>query len=109
LRAEAARTADAKQARRILAIAMVLDGHSRLLAAHDDLLGWRHEGAPHDVQAGLLIVVDKLASDGMASKRAMPPAEQDALFNGRPVCVERTFRRDPSFPSARPWSRRQRG
>ena len=33
LRAEAARTADAKQARRILAIAMVLDGHSRLLAA----------------------------------------------------------------------------
>jgi len=30
LRAEAARTADAKQARRILAIAMVLDGHSRL-------------------------------------------------------------------------------
>jgi Helix-turn-helix domain len=33
LRAEAAWTADAKQARRILAIAMVLDGHSRLLAA----------------------------------------------------------------------------
>jgi transposase len=33
LRAEAARTADAKQARRILAIAMVPDGHSRLLAA----------------------------------------------------------------------------
>ena len=33
LRAEAARTADAKQARRILAIAMVLDGHARLLAA----------------------------------------------------------------------------
>ena len=33
LRAEAARTADANQARRILAIAMVLDGHSRLLAA----------------------------------------------------------------------------
>ena len=33
LRAEAARTADAKQARRILAIAMVLDGHPRLLAA----------------------------------------------------------------------------
>lgn len=33
LRAEAARTAGAKKARRILAIAMVLDGHSRLLAA----------------------------------------------------------------------------
>jgi Winged helix-turn helix len=32
-RAEAARTVDAKQARRILAIAMVLDGHARLLAA----------------------------------------------------------------------------
>jgi transposase len=33
LRAEAARTGDAKQTRRILAIAMVLDGHSRRLAA----------------------------------------------------------------------------
>ena len=33
LRTEAARTADAKKARRILAIAMVVDGHSRLLAA----------------------------------------------------------------------------
>ena len=33
LRAAAARTADAKQVRRILAIAMVLDGHARLLAA----------------------------------------------------------------------------
>jgi hypothetical protein len=33
LRAAAARTADAKQTRRILAIAMVLDGLSRLLAA----------------------------------------------------------------------------
>jgi transposase len=33
LRAEAGRTSDAKQARRILAIAMVLDGHSRCLSA----------------------------------------------------------------------------
>ena len=33
LRAEAARTADAKQVRRILAIAMVLDRHARRLAA----------------------------------------------------------------------------
>lgn len=33
LRSAAARTADAKQARRALAIAMVLDGHSRLDAA----------------------------------------------------------------------------
>jgi hypothetical protein len=33
LRAEAACTADGKQVRRILAIAMVLDGHARLLAA----------------------------------------------------------------------------
>ena len=31
--AEAARTSDAKQARRILAIAMGLDGHARRLAA----------------------------------------------------------------------------
>jgi transposase len=33
IRAEAARTADAKQARHILAIAMVVDGHSRPVAA----------------------------------------------------------------------------
>ena len=33
LRAAAARTPDARQARRILAIAMVVDGHSRLVAA----------------------------------------------------------------------------
>jgi transposase len=33
LRAEAGRTSDAKQARRILALAMVLDGHPRSLAA----------------------------------------------------------------------------
>src|ERR1700712_909328 len=33
LRAEAGRTTDAKKARRILAIALVLDGHPRLLAA----------------------------------------------------------------------------
>ena len=33
LRAEAGRTSDARQARRILAIAMVLDGHTRGLAA----------------------------------------------------------------------------
>lgn len=33
LRAQAARTPDARQARRILAIAMALDGHSRLMAA----------------------------------------------------------------------------
>jgi len=32
-RSAAAKTADAKQARRFLAIAMVLDGHSRLAAA----------------------------------------------------------------------------
>jgi len=42
-----------------------------------------------DVNAGLLIVVDKLASDGMASKRAKPPAAQDALFNGRTAYVGR--------------------
>ncbi len=33
LRTKAAATADAKQARRLLAVAMVLDGHPRLLAA----------------------------------------------------------------------------
>ena len=48
LRAEAARTADAKQARRILAIAMVLDGLPRRLAARagamdrQTLRDWAH-------------------------------------------------------------------
>jgi transposase len=56
LRAEAGRTADAKQARRILAIAMVLDDRSRLLAAQaggmerQTLRDWVHrynlEGVP---------------------------------------------------------------
>jgi hypothetical protein len=52
LRAEAARTADAKQARRILAIAMVLDEHPRLLAAQaggmdrQTLRDWVHRSTP---------------------------------------------------------------
>jgi hypothetical protein len=60
-----------------------------LMSISHALVGRRHEGAPHGVNAGLLIVVDKLASDGMPSKRAMPPAGQDALFNGRTGCVGR--------------------
>jgi hypothetical protein len=56
--------------------AELLAEHDRAVTAGivDNPLGLHHEGAPHDVNAGLLIVVDKLASDGMASKRAMPPA-----------------------------------
>src|ERR1700730_15741511 len=52
LRAEAVRTADAKQARRILAIAMVLDEHPRLLAApaggmdRQTLRDWGHRDNP---------------------------------------------------------------
>src|ERR1700716_93518 len=46
LRAEAARTADAKPARRILAIAMLLDEHPRLLAAG------RWNGSPDAARLG---------------------------------------------------------
>jgi hypothetical protein len=46
LRAEAARTADAKQARRMLAIAMVLDGHARRLAEvqRSEVAKWVEDG-----------------------------------------------------------------
>jgi hypothetical protein len=49
--------------------AELLADHDRAVTAGivDNLLGWCHEGAPHGVNAGLLIVVDKLASDGMPS------------------------------------------
>jgi len=71
--------------------AELLADHDRAVTAGivDNLLGRCHEGAPHGVNAGLLIVVDKLGSDGMASNTAMPPAGQDALFNGRTAYVGR--------------------
>lgn len=58
LRAAAARTSDAKQARRVLAIAMVLDGHSRFDAAQasgmdrQTLRDWVHRYNEHGI-AGL--------------------------------------------------------
>jgi hypothetical protein len=49
--------------------AELLADHDRAVTAGivDNLLGRCHEGAPHGVNAGLLIVVDKLVSDGMPS------------------------------------------
>jgi hypothetical protein len=49
--------------------AELLADHDRAVTAGivDNLLGRCREGAPHGVNAGLLIVVDKLVSDGMPS------------------------------------------
>ena len=70
LRAEAARTPDAKQARRILAIAMVLYGHSRRLAA-------RAGGMDRQT---LRDFVHRYNSDGLASLAARPrPLRQPRL------------------------------
>ncbi len=66
LRAEAARTADTKQARRILAIAMVLDGHSRLLAT---------QASAMDRQT-LRVWVHRYNADGLAGLADRPRHER---------------------------------
>jgi hypothetical protein len=84
LRAEAARTADAKQARRILAIAMVLDGHSRLLAAQasamdrQTLRDWVHRYNA-DGLAGLADPAPAWAS----ASSGRSPAERSGEVGGR--------------------------
>jgi len=83
LRAEAARTADAKQARRILAIAMVLDGHSRLLAAQasamdrQTLRDWVHRYNAD----GLAGLADRPGLASASSGRS--PAERSGEVGGR--------------------------
>ena len=67
---EAARTADAKQARRILAIAMVLDEHPRLLAAQAGGMG----------RQTLRDLVHRYNADGLAGLADRPrPGRQPRL------------------------------
>jgi transposase len=91
LRAEAARTADAKQARRILAIAMVLDGHSRLLAAQasamdrQTLRDWAHRYNAD----GLVLLRHKRSRAGgpapawASAASGRSPAERSSEVGGR--------------------------
>jgi hypothetical protein len=69
--------------------AELLADHDRAVAAGivDNLLGRRHESAPHDANAGLLIVVDKLTSDGMVRKRAKPLAGKTPSSTAAPVLL----------------------
>src|ERR1700730_3677948 len=74
LRAEAARTADAKQARRILAIAMVLDEHPRLLAAQPG------GGSPDAARLG-----SSLQRRRLGGARGPAPAWASAAFGRSPI------------------------
>src|SRR3982074_3484562 len=75
LRAEAARTADAKQARRILAIAMVLDERPRLLAA---------QAGGMDRQT-LRDWVHRYNADGLAGLPGPPPPRGQAPLADTPL------------------------
>src|SRR4029077_11440459 len=75
LRAEAARTADAKQARRILAIAMVLDEHPRLLAA---------QAGGMDRQT-LRDWVQRYNADGLAGLADRPRPGRQPRFSRSPI------------------------
>src|ERR1019366_7599312 len=74
LRAEMARTADAKQARRMLAIAMVLDGHARRLAEvqRSEVAKWVEDGPGRN-------------TDGVVGWRRADPRDRIAAkFNVHP-------------------------
>src|SRR3979411_2653590 len=75
LRAEAARTADAKPARRILAIAMVLEEHPRLLAASG-----RWNGSPDAARLG-----SSLQRRRLGGARGPAPAWASAAFSRSPM------------------------
>ncbi len=74
LRAAAAGTADAKQARRLLALAMILDGHPRLLAAQaggmdrQSLRDWVHRYNAEGVD-GLRDVRNKGRSPALSAEQ----------------------------------------
>ena len=100
LRAAAAGSPDAKQARRLLALAMVLDGHPRLLAARaggmdrQTLRDWVHRYNAHGV-AGLRGVRNKgrvpsLSAEQMQELEGLvlagPDLKQDGVVRWR--CVD---------------------
>jgi len=100
LRAAAAGSSDAKQARRLLALAMVLDGHPRLLAAQaggmnrQTLRDWVHRYNEHGVE-GLRDTRNKgrapaLSADQMQTLKELVLAGPDLATDGvvRWRCVD---------------------
>jgi transposase len=100
LRAAAAGSSDAKQARRLLALAMVLDGHPRLLAAQaggmnrQTLCDWVHRYNEHGVE-GLRDTRNKgrasaLSADQMQTLKELVLAGPDLAKDGvvRWRCVD---------------------
>jgi transposase len=100
LRAAAAGSSDAKQARRLLALAMVLDGHPRLLAAQaggmnrQTLRDWVHRYNEHGVE-GLRDTRNKgrapaLSADQMQTLKELVLAGPDLARDGvvRWRCVD---------------------
>ncbi len=100
LRAVAAGSSDAKQARRLLALAMVLDGHPRLLAAQaggmnrQTLRDWVHRYNEHGVE-GLRDTRNKgrapaLSADQMQTLKKLVLAGPDLAKDGvvRWRCVD---------------------
>jgi transposase len=100
LRAAAAGSSDAKQARRLLALAMVLDGHPRLLAAQaggmdrQTLRDWVHRYNAHGVE-GLRDVRNKGRAPALSAEQmqelenlvlAGPDLKQDGVVRWR--CVD---------------------
>jgi len=92
LRAAAAGSSDAKQARRLLALAMVLDGHPRLLAAQaggmnrQTLRDWVHRYNEHGVE-GLRDTRNKgrapaLSADQMQTLKELVLAGPDLAKDG---------------------------
>ncbi len=100
LRAVAAGSSDAKQARRLLALAMVLDGHPRLLAAQaggmnrQTLRDWVHRYNAHGVE-GLRDISNKgrapaLSAEQMQELESLVLAGPDLAKDGvvRWRCVD---------------------
>jgi transposase len=100
LRAAAAGSSDAKQARRLLALAMVLDGHPRLMAAQaggmnrQTLRDWVHRYNAHGVE-GLRDTRNKgrapaLSADQMQTLKELVLAGPDLAKDGvvRWRCVD---------------------
>ena len=100
LRAAAAGSSDAKQARRLLALAMVLDGHPRSLAAQaggmdrQTLRDWVHRYNEHGV-AGLRDVRNKGRAPALSAEQMLeleglvltgPDLKQDGVVRWR--CVD---------------------
>jgi len=103
LRAAAAGSSDAKQARRLLALAMVLDGHPRLLAAQaggmdrQTLRDWVHRYNAHGIE-GLRDTRNKGRAPALSAEQMQ---ELEGLVLAR--IIHRTARNRPRPPNT--WAR----